>query len=76
MSGMDRVFDWPALMRIGLKELRLSPAAFWALTPAEFLILVGQTAGSAPMARSRLAELASTYPDANTGTHEKEAGHG
>lgn len=28
MSG----FDWPALMRVGLVGLRLSPDTFWRLT--------------------------------------------
>ena len=26
-------FDWPALMRLGLNGLRLTPDRFWALTP-------------------------------------------
>lgn len=60
-------FDWPALMRIGMKGLGLKPHEFWALTPAEFLILTGAGSGSAPMGRARLDELSKAYPDANSG---------
>lgn len=56
-------FDWPALMRIGLRHLRMEPAQFWALTPVELLILLGLEGGDAPMARARLAELSRLYPD-------------
>lgn len=56
-------FDWPALMRIGMKGLGLKPHEFWALTPAEFLILTGAVSGSAPMGRARLDELSKAYPD-------------
>ena len=59
MSG----FDWPALQRAGLRGLRLSPAAFWALTPAEFRLLMGIDAGQAPMSRASLDALAAAYPD-------------
>ncbi len=59
MSG----FDWPALMRAGLHELRLEPARFWALTPVELLIMLGIEAGSAPVTRARLEELAARFPD-------------
>lgn len=57
-------FDWPALMRIGLMGLGLRPAEFWALTPAEFLVMTGAGSGTAPMGRARLEELARAYPDA------------
>lgn len=60
-------FDWPALMRIGMKGLGLKPHEFWALTPAEFLILTGVGSGSAPMGRARLDELSKAYPDASSG---------
>jgi uncharacterized phage protein (TIGR02216 family) len=55
--------DWPGLMRLGLGELRLCPAAFWALTPMELLILAGRDGGTVPMARARLDALAARYPD-------------
>lgn len=57
-------FDWPALMRLGLRGLGLRPAEFWALTPAELMLMLGLDAGAAPpMGRARLLELAAAYPD-------------
>ncbi|MCT4684014.1 MAG: phage tail assembly chaperone, partial [Roseicyclus sp.] len=38
-------FDWPALMRVGLQGLGLAPAVFWALTPAELLMMLGEGEG-------------------------------
>jgi uncharacterized phage protein (TIGR02216 family) len=60
---MKTIMDWPGLMRLGLHELRLSPAAFWALTPAELLVMLGAEAREAPLGRSRLEELAAAFPD-------------
>ncbi|MEM9343450.1 MAG: rcc01693 family protein [Pseudomonadota bacterium] len=56
-------FDWPALMRAGLGGLRLRPVEFWALTPAEFALLLGADPGSAPMTRGALEALAKAFPD-------------
>ena len=56
-------FDWAALLRIGLHQLRLRPDEVWALTPLEYLILLGIEGGPPPMARARLEELAKSYPD-------------
>jgi len=56
-------FDWPGLMRAGLKGLGLRPAEFWALSPAELMFLLGQSSAQAPLSRARLAELAALYPD-------------
>lgn len=58
-------FDWPGLMRAGLLGLRLHPDAFWALTPAELLLMLGQGSGTAPLTRARLEELARAFPDKN-----------
>lgn len=55
--------DWAGLMRAGLVGLRLQPAAFWALTPAELLLMLGLSEATAPLGRDRLAELAAAYPD-------------
>ncbi|SLN54474.1 rcc01693 family protein [Roseisalinus antarcticus] len=61
---MSPRFDWPALMRAGIRGLGLRPAEFWALTPAELLLMLGaDQTGAAPMARARLEELAAAYPD-------------
>lgn len=59
----ERGFDWAAMMRIGLHQLRLTPGEFWSLTPLEFLVLLGLEGGPPPMARARLEELSRAYPD-------------
>ncbi|MGZ9809870.1 rcc01693 family protein [Pseudoroseicyclus sp. H15] len=62
---MSRI-DWPGLMRLGLRGLRLKPAEFWALTPAELLVMLGQD-GAGAMGRARLGELAARFPDRGAG---------
>jgi len=59
--------DWPGLMRAGLTGLRLTPAEFWRLTPAELMMMLGRDAGSAPLGRARLEELARAFPDERKG---------
>jgi uncharacterized phage protein (TIGR02216 family) len=59
MSG----FDWPGLLRAGCRGLGLRPHEFWALTPAELLMLLGRDAGDAPLNRQQLMALADAYPD-------------
>jgi uncharacterized phage protein (TIGR02216 family) len=61
MSG----FDWPNLMRAGMRGLGLAPDAFWRLTPAELALLLGRDTGDAPLTRARLDELSRAYPDKN-----------
>jgi uncharacterized phage protein (TIGR02216 family) len=56
-------FDWPALMRVAFQGLGLSPAEFWALTPSEFLILLGPESGSAPLRRDAFEALLARFPD-------------
>lgn len=57
-------FDWPAVMRAGLQGLGLTPEAFWQLTPAEFLMMLGNgQSGPAPMGRAALESLAGQFPD-------------
>ncbi|MDP5305651.1 rcc01693 family protein [Paracoccus spongiarum] len=55
--------DWPGLMRAGLRGLGLRPDQFWSLTPAELALMLGVEAGPPAMTRSRLAALASRFPD-------------
>jgi len=63
--------DWPGLMRAGLRGLRLSPAQFWALTPAELALMLGQGGGPAPLRRSGLDRLMKAFPDPTKGqTHD------
>ena len=59
MSG----FDWPGLMQAGLRGLGLKPAEFWALTPAELRVMLGEAPGAAPLVRERLDALMQAYPD-------------
>lgn len=59
MSG----FDWPALMQAGLRGLGLKPAEFWALTPAELRVMLGESRGNAPLGRGGLDALMQAYPD-------------
>ncbi len=60
MSGR---FDWPALMRAGMHGLGLRPAEFWALTPVELRLLLGERQGVQPMARAGLEALLRAFPD-------------
>ncbi len=55
--------DWPSLLRAGLTGLRLTPDAFWQLTPAELLLMLGLETGAAPLNRARLTDLSRAYPD-------------
>lgn len=56
--------DWPGLIRAGLCGLRLRPAEFWALTPAELMLMLGlDDGGRAPMVRDRLDDLIRAFPD-------------
>lgn len=55
-------FDWSALHGFALRELRLKPAEFWALTPFEFATMVGP-GGPAPMGKEGLAALMAQFPD-------------
>lgn len=69
MSG----FDWPALMRAGMVGLRLSPEAFWRLTPAELALMLGQGGGAAaPLNRAGLAALQAAYPDNSESEGERD----
>ncbi len=56
-------FDWPGLLQLGLRGLRLTPVQFWALTPAELMVMLGKAGGPARLGRARLEELARAFPD-------------
>ena len=56
-------FDWPALMQLGLYALRLTPAQFWALTPAELHVIAGRGMRAPVMGRDGLERLLSAFPD-------------
>lgn len=59
--------DWPGLMRAGLRGLRLSPQHFWALTPVELALMLGQGGGTAPLGRNGLDRLMQAFPDPTEG---------
>lgn len=60
---MSGGFDWPALMRAGVQGLGLRPAEFWALTPAELRLMLGEGRGPRPMARAGFDALLAAFPD-------------
>jgi len=68
---MSPRLDWAALLRAGLVGLRLTPDAFWALTPAELRLMLGHEAGSAPMRRDGLRALMAAYPDEAKGRNDE-----
>jgi len=58
-------FPWDEAMAFGLGVLRLSPHAFWAMTPRELMAahrgVVGQ--GGEAVGRARLNNLMGQFPD-------------
>lgn len=56
-------FDWPTLMRAGMLGIGLKPWEFWALTPVELQLMLGESGGAKPMGRTRLSELMTAFPD-------------
>ena len=63
---MSPALDWPALLRAGLQTLRLRPAEFWSLTPAELALLLGLSTRPPAMSRERFLALSRQYPDRST----------
>ncbi|WP_420131990.1 rcc01693 family protein [Rhodopseudomonas sp.] len=58
-------FPWREAMQFGLGTLRLSPDAFWRMTPRELAAaLIGARGGvGAPLDRGGLDALMRRYPD-------------
>lgn len=56
-------FDWPALMRVGLVGLRLSPDTFWRLTPAELRLMLAPVGAGGALNRAGLEDLIAAFPD-------------
>lgn len=50
-------------MRLGLGQLHLRPAEFWALTPVELQLMLGRETHRKPMLSDGLAALMAAYPD-------------
>ena len=59
---MSRI-GWAGLLRVGVGQLRLTPEQFWALTPAEFMMMAGIEGPHAAMGRARLDALLAAFPD-------------
>ena len=62
--------DWPGLMRAGIAGLGLRPAEFWALTPAELRLMLGDPA-PAPLGRTGLERLMALWPDTKGGSDDR-----
>lgn len=66
-------FDWGALLRAGIREGGLRPAEFWALSPAELMLVLGRDGAALPMmTRDRLDDLIARWPDQPLGTGDQE----
>lgn len=50
-------------MRAGVVGLRLAPEDFWALTPAELQIMLGDPGQAGPLLSDGLDALMAAYPD-------------
>ncbi len=62
-------FPWDEAMRFGFGVLRLSPAAFWAMTPRELAQAVIAVRGgvATPIGRDALDDLMRRFPDLTRG---------
>lgn len=67
---MSRI-NWPRILGAGLRGLGLRPAEFWALTPAELMMMLGVGGGSSPLTRDRLDQLIQAFPDDEKGQHDE-----
>lgn len=58
-------FPWDAAMQFGFGVLKLSPDAFWRMTPRELAAAMTALHGPSrePMPRARLDALMQQYPD-------------
>lgn len=58
-------FPWAAAMKVGFGVLKLSPDAFWRMTPRELAAAITALRGGAaePMRRAQLNELMQRFPD-------------
>jgi uncharacterized phage protein (TIGR02216 family) len=65
---------WDRIIGYGLGVLRLSPAAFWAMTPREFALAVEALTGGGAVAigRDEFAALIRSFPDVGPRMPTKE----
>lgn len=66
MSGPVRPFPWEEAMGLGFGVLRLSPEAFWRMTPRELAsaFAIHLPRPDAAFTRARLDALMARFPDA------------
>lgn len=66
-------FPWAEAMQFGFGVLRLSPDAFWRMTPRELAHAIRGVRGpvAAPMDRSALDALMKQFPDSEEPLHER-----
>ncbi len=63
MSAL-KPFPWDEAIGFGLGILRLSPQAFWSMTPRELALAINAATGaSTPIRRSEFSDLMTRYPD-------------
>ncbi|MEY8840814.1 rcc01693 family protein [Cribrihabitans sp. XS_ASV171] len=60
-------------MLAGMQGLRLTPAQFWALTPAELRLMLGQAGGGGALSRAGLDALLAAWPDEEQGESDDGA---
>ena len=65
MSRAAPPFPWPRVIGFGLGVLRLTPEAFWKMTPREMAWAIEAVTGRAgtPLSHIELAALMTRYPD-------------
>jgi uncharacterized phage protein (TIGR02216 family) len=54
---------WARLMQVGLGRMGLTPAVFWDLTPAEFMLMAGIGERPGAMSQAGLDALLARFPD-------------
>jgi uncharacterized phage protein (TIGR02216 family) len=64
-QGAPLPFPWDEAIGFGLGVLRLSPDAFWRMTPRELALAIEAVTGrrGAPLSRETLAGLMERFPD-------------
>ncbi len=60
---MNGRIAWPQLLRAALRDLRLKPGEFWALTPIELMLMFGIEGPLPGISRAELNDLMARYPD-------------
>jgi len=65
MTPSRRPFPWREAIGFGLGVLRLSPDAFWRMTPRELAFAIAAIRGpvTAPLDRGGLDDLMRQFPD-------------